>query len=59
MNLSTTIAGVIFPTCVMNASGACCVTQEELEALGKSHAGAIVIKSMTPLVREGNPTPRY
>lgn len=59
MNLSTTIAGVTFPTCIMNAAGACCVTQEELEALGESHAGAIVTKSMTPQPREGNPGPRY
>ena len=59
MNLSTIIAGVTFPTCFMNAAGACCVTQEELEALGESHAGAIVTKSMTPQPREGNPGPRY
>jgi dihydroorotate dehydrogenase (fumarate) len=43
----------------MNASGALCVTQAELEALGESAAGAIVTKSMTPLPREGNPHPRY
>ena len=59
MNLSTTIAGVTFPTCMMNAAGALCVTQEELEALGKCNAGAIVTKSMTPLSRKGNPEPRY
>lgn len=59
MNLSTRIAGVTFPTCFMNAAGACCVTQEELEALGESHAGAIVTKSMTPQPRDGNPGPRY
>jgi dihydroorotate dehydrogenase (fumarate) len=59
MNLSTTVAGVTFPTCFMNAAGACCVTQEELEALGDSHAGAIVTKSMTPQPRQGNPGPRY
>ena len=59
MNLSTEIAGVTFPTCIMNAAGALCVTQEELEALGKCHAGAIVTKSMTPFPREGNPEPRY
>ena len=35
------------------------MTPEELEALGRSHAGAIVTKSMTPLAREGNPQPRY
>lgn len=59
MNLSTTIAGVHFPTCLMNAAGACCVSQEELEQLGRSHAGAIVTKSMTLEPRAGNPEPRY
>ncbi len=59
IDLSTTIAGVSFPTGVMNASGALCVTREELDALGTSEAGAIVTKSMTPLAREGNPHPRY
>ncbi|MBS0184687.1 MAG: dihydroorotate oxidase [Nitrospira sp.] len=59
MDLSTTIAGVTFPSCFMNASGALCVTRDELEALGKSGAGAIVTKSMTIESRQGNPTPRY
>lgn len=59
MDLSTTIAGVKFPTCFMNASGALCVTREELLALGRSSAGAIVTKSMTVEPREGNPEPRY
>lgn len=58
-DLSTTIAGVTFPSCFMNASGALCVTRDELEALGKSGAGAIVTKSMTIESRQGNPTPRY
>jgi len=43
----------------MNASGALCVTREELEALGRSRAGAIVTKSMTLEARAGNPEPRY
>jgi dihydroorotate dehydrogenase (fumarate) len=43
----------------MNASGALCVTREELEALGRSRAGAIVTKSMTLESRAGNPEPRY
>ncbi len=43
----------------MNASGALCVTREELEALGRSRAGAIVTKSMTLEARRGNPEPRY
>lgn len=59
IDLSTTIAGVTFPGCVMNASGALCVTRDELEALGKSGAGAIVTKSMTIEARQGNPPPRY
>ncbi len=59
MDLSVTIAGVRFPSCFMNAAGARCVTQEELEALGRSRAGAIVTKSMTLEPRQGNPEPRY
>jgi len=59
MNFTTTIAGVIFPSCFMNAAGALCVTREELEALGRSAAGAIVTKSMTIDARHGNPEPRY
>lgn len=43
----------------MNASGALCVTQEELQKLGQSRSGAIVTKSMTPLERRGNQEPRY
>ncbi|MGQ0812624.1 MAG: dihydroorotate oxidase [Nitrospiraceae bacterium] len=59
MDLSTTIAGVRFPTCFMNASGALCVTRQELDALGQSRSGAIVTKSMTVEPRRGNPEPRY
>jgi dihydroorotate dehydrogenase (fumarate) len=59
MDLSVTIAGVRFPACLMNAAGALCVTREELEALGRSRAGAIVTKSMTLEPRQGNPEPRY
>ncbi len=59
MNFSMTIAGVTFPSCFMNASGALCMTREELLALGRSRAGAIVTKSMTVEPRAGNPEPRY
>lgn len=59
MDLSITVAGVRFPTCFMNASGALCVTREELTALGRSRSGAIVTKSMTVEPRSGNPEPRY
>jgi dihydroorotate dehydrogenase (fumarate) len=59
MDLSITIAGVKFPSCFMNASGALCVTREELASLGRSRSGAIVTKSMTMEPRTGNPEPRY
>lgn len=59
MDLSVTIAGVTFPSCFMNASGPLCVTREELLALGRSRAGAVVTKSMTVESRQGNPSPRY
>ncbi|HZC68051.1 MAG TPA: dihydroorotate oxidase, partial [Nitrospirales bacterium] len=59
VDLSCTIAGVRFSLCLMNASGALCVTLAELEALGRSRAGAIVTKSMTLEARTGNPAPRY
>jgi dihydroorotate dehydrogenase (fumarate) len=59
MDLSVTIAGVRFPSCMMNAAGALCVTREELEALGRSRTGAVVTKSMTLESRQGNPEPRY
>lgn len=59
MDLTVNIAGVKFPGCFMNASGALCVTREELLALGGSRAGAIVTKSMTVEARQGNPLPRY
>jgi dihydroorotate dehydrogenase (fumarate) len=59
MDLTVDIAGVKFPSCFMNASGALCVTEDELLALGGSHSGAIVTKSMTIEARQGNPMPRY
>lgn len=59
MDLSTTIAGVRFSSCFMNAAGALCVTRQELEALGQSRTGAIITKSMTIEPRQGNPEPRY
>jgi dihydroorotate dehydrogenase (fumarate) len=55
MDLTGTIAGVKFPACFMNASGALCVTHEELSALGRSRSGAIVTKSMTVEARQGIP----
>lgn len=58
-DVTTSLAGVSFPSCFMNAAGALCVTRDELIALGRSRAGAIVTKSMTVEPRRGNPEPRY
>jgi dihydroorotate dehydrogenase len=43
--LSTTLAGIPFPLCVMNAAGAWSGTHEELRGLAASATGAVVIKT--------------
>lgn len=58
-NLNVRAFGLDFVNCFMNASGARCMTEDELHALGESKAGAIVIKSATIEPRTGNPEPRY
>lgn len=57
--LRTNIVGIKLNPCIMNASGPRCTTVEELEKLGESKAGAIVVKTATFEAREGNPKPRY
>jgi len=57
--LVSRIAGFDINPGIMNASGALCTTIDELEALGKSRAGAIVIKSTTIEPRAGNAKPRF
>lgn len=57
--LSTNIAGVELPCCVMNASGPNDQTFDELHIIAQSDSGAIVTKSCTIEPREGNPEPRY
>lgn len=59
MNLSVELSGFTLQNPVFNASGPRCTTQEELESLGTSNAGAILTKSCTLQPREGNPVPRY
>lgn len=59
MNLSTSFAQHSFDNCLMNASGARCMTKPELDLLLTSAAGALVTKSATCDSREGNPKPRY
>lgn len=58
IDLTTKIGEISFSFPVFNASGVWCTTKEELEAVGKSEAGAIIFKSMTIKKREGNPKPR-
>jgi dihydroorotate dehydrogenase (fumarate) len=49
--LSTTLAGISFPSCLMNASGAWSGTSEELSELAASATGAVVIKTTTTQAR--------
>jgi len=58
INTKTKIAGVEMDSCVFNASGVNDTSIEELEQIGKSKSGAIVIKTATIEAREGNPEPR-
>src|SRR5256885_11490680 len=46
-DLGTTIAGIRFPFCAMNAAGARSSTASELRALARSATGAIVLKTAT------------
>ncbi len=58
-SLATRIAGAFLPSCLYNASGPLCTSEEELHAIGKSSAGAILSKSATLEPRQGNEEPRY
>jgi dihydroorotate dehydrogenase (fumarate) len=49
--LSTTLAGISFPSCLINASGAWSGTREELRELAASATGAVVIKTTTTAAR--------
>src|SRR5438034_523396 len=46
-DLGTTIAGIRFPFCAMNAAGAWSSTASQLGALARSATGAIVLKTAT------------
>ena len=58
MSIKTEICGIQFDSCIMNASGCHCVTEKELNELMESKSGAVVSKSGTIEVRNGNPEPR-
>lgn len=59
LDLSTFFLGRPLTAPLMNASGVWCNATNQLHALAKSEAGAMVTKSCTLLRREGNPEPRY
>ncbi len=58
MGLETKVAGIVFSSYILNASGIKDTLLEELKTIGKSESSAIAMKSSTPLKREGNPEPR-
>lgn len=59
IDLSTKIGGIYMAHPIYNASGARCMTLEELTNLDMSFASALVSKSSTQEKRSGNPEPRY
>lgn len=59
MDLSTSIGGRNFSSCLMNAAGVHCMTETELKELINSSATTFVTKTATVAPREGNPEPRY
>jgi len=59
IDLSVTWLGQTMPSPLYNASGVMCRSEEELDAVRRSAAGAVITKSCTLLPREGNPEPRY
>ncbi|MBW2976847.1 dihydroorotate oxidase [Candidatus Woesearchaeota archaeon] len=56
--MKTGICNIEFKSCIMNAAGPLCTCLDELESIGKSESGAIVMKTCTLKPREGNPEPR-
>ncbi|WP_185877985.1 dihydroorotate oxidase [Blattabacterium cuenoti] len=59
IDISTKINNIKLSSCIMNASGALCRTEKELSNLLDSSSGALVTKSCTTNLRDGNKKPRY
>jgi dihydroorotate dehydrogenase (fumarate) len=59
VSLATRLAGSDLSSCLFNASGPLCTSVEELDAIGKSAAGAVLSKSATLAKHLGNESPRY
>ena len=49
----------IFQSCILNASGPLCTSEEQLYNIDNSSAGGVVSKTVTWDVRKGNTKPRY
>lgn len=59
VSTKTSLAGLEFDNCFMNAAGVWCMTKEELDGVKNSAAGTFVTKTATLEERAGNPEPRY
>jgi dihydroorotate dehydrogenase (fumarate) len=59
VSLQTSLAGFTLGSCLMNASGVHCTTEDQLLELLQADTAAVVTKSCTIEFREGNPLPRY
>lgn len=57
--VASLLKGIQFPSAIINAAGAKDVSRADLDALGASASGAIVIKTATVEHRDGNVTPRW
>ncbi len=59
IDISSTINRIKLSSCIMNASGVLCSTDQELSNLLNSSTGAVLTKSCTSIPRKGNLKPRY
>ncbi|WP_185853611.1 dihydroorotate oxidase [Blattabacterium cuenoti] len=59
IDISSHINEIKLSSCIMNASGVLCTTDQELSDLLDSSSGAVVTKSCTIQPRKGNVKPRY
>jgi dihydroorotate dehydrogenase (fumarate) len=57
MNLTTSVAGHEFASCMMNASGMFCGDEAQIRMTDESKAGTVVTKTATLEERQGNPSP--
>ena len=58
-SISTSIGHINLDTCIYNASGVNCITEENLRELALASTGLVISKSCTLEYRDGNPLPRY